>query len=64
LEGKIMGKIINYAFWLSLILILVVYYTGVKSDATVFGTYINKILLTLTGRTKDGQFANYPDGSK
>ena len=57
-----MGKILQYAFWLTLILILVVYYRGTTANLGVFGEMANKVLLTLSGRNDKGEFADYPDG--
>lgn len=57
-----MGKLASYAFYLVLILILVVYWKGTSTNANVFGNAINNILLTLQGRSaKTGEFANYPN---
>lgn len=57
-----MGKIITYIFILSLVLVLVAYYAGVKTDATAFSGAINSLLNTATGRNAQGNFAAYPTG--
>jgi hypothetical protein len=49
-----------YIFVLSVLLMLAVYYIGVKSDATAVGSALNSMLLTVTGRLPNGQFASYP----
>ena len=52
-----------YAFFLSLALIAAVYFIGVATDAKAFGAAINQLVLSLTGRTSSGQFANYPSST-
>lgn len=63
-EGSRMGDDVNvalfYIFILSLALLLVAYYAGVKTDVASFSSAINSLLLTATGRTSSGAFAAYP----
>jgi hypothetical protein len=51
---------IGYIFGLSLLLVIVVYYVGFKTDVQTFGASLNALILTLTGRNAQGQFAPYP----
>lgn len=55
-------KTLWYLFILSLVLIGVAYYTGLKSDAGAFASAINKLGLTFTGRNSQGTFSAYPSG--
>lgn len=55
-----MGKITQYAFWLSLVLILVVYFQGSSSLLSTMTDGANRLILSLTGRKETGDFANYP----
>ena len=55
-----MGKITQYAFWLSVLLIVVVYFQGSTSIAGTLTDGANRIILSLTGRKENGEFANYP----
>lgn len=52
-----------YIFVLSLVLILVAYYQGVKTDVTQFSSAINSLLQTATGRNAQGNFVAYPKQS-
>lgn len=52
-----------YAFILSVLLIAAVYFIGVATDAKSLGAALNQLVLSLTGRTSSGQFANYPASS-
>lgn len=56
-------KLLGYIFLLSLVLIGVVYYVGVKTDANAFSAAANQLMLTATGRRADGTFAPYPAAS-
>jgi hypothetical protein len=49
-----------YAFVIMLFLLGAVYFIGVATDAKAFGAAINQLVLSLTGRTSSGTFANYP----
>jgi hypothetical protein len=49
-----------YAFVIMLLLLGAVYFVGVATDAKAFGSAINQLVLSLTGRTSSGAFANYP----
>lgn len=57
-----MARIITYIFVLSLVLIVVAYYAGVKTDEQAFVSGATTILQTVTGRGANNQFANYPGG--
>ncbi len=56
-----MDRVLFYAFAISVLLIVVVYFVGVKTDAAALGSSVNSLIQTLTGRTSSGQFANYPN---
>lgn len=50
-----------YIFILSLVLLVAVYYVGVKTDVASFSTAINSLVMVGTGRNPvTGAFANYP----
>ncbi len=53
---------LRYIFVLSVILILVAYWAGTRGVANAFGTQLNDLILTATGRNAQGQFAAYPTG--
>lgn len=59
-----MDRALFYAFAISVLLVVVVYFVGVTTDATALGKSINSLLLTVTGRTSNGQFAAYPANPK
>lgn len=49
-----------YLFILSLVLIAVVYYVGVQTDAGALKDLGTSLLYASTGRNSGGQFQNYP----
>lgn len=49
-------------FFLALVLILVVYYIGVQTDAGALTGLLTNVGNTFTGRNAQGSFANYPGG--
>lgn len=55
------AQLARYWFLLSVLLIVVVYFAGVSTDAKVFGDVINKLWKTGTGRNDAGNFAAYPN---
>lgn len=59
-KGNVMARIFTYIFILSLVLILVAYYAGVKTDEQAFASGVRSILQTTTGRGPNNQFAGYP----
>lgn len=55
------GKGVLWMLFILAILILVLaYFKGFRSDAGVSGNILNKLGLTFTGRNQSGQFAAYP----
>ena len=54
------NQLIAYIFFLSLVLLIAVYYVGVQTDTQSFSAAINSLLQTATGRTSNGTFAGYP----
>lgn len=54
---------IRYIFLISAILIMAAYFVGISTDANSFASSLNKIILTVTGRTQSGTFAAYPTGA-
>lgn len=54
---------IRYIFLISAILIAAAYFVGVSTDANSFANGLNKLILTITGRTQAGGFAAYPTGA-
>lgn len=54
------NQLIAYIFFLSIVLIIAVYYVGVQTDTKAFSGAINSLLQTATGRTATGTFAGYP----
>lgn len=57
-------KALFYIFALSLLLVLVAYYTGASTDISAIGSTLNTLILSATGRNAQGAFAGYPAGSK
>ena len=55
-----MDRVLFYGFAISVLLIVVVYFVGVSTDAQSLGGEVNSLLKTSTGRTANGQFAQYP----
>ena len=55
-------KALRYIFIISLVLVLVAYWAGTRGVANAFGTQLNQLILTVTGRNAQGQFAAYPSG--
>lgn len=56
-------RLLWYIFVLSAVLIGVVYFVGLSTDAkTVLGAF-SGLLKTVTGRKSDGSFAGYPGGA-
>lgn len=55
-----MDRALFYGFAISVLLIVVVYYIGVQTDAQALGSSLKSLVQTLTGRTSNGQFAGYP----
>lgn len=53
----------NKVFWLFVILIAVVYFTGVYTDAAAFTQAFTQVSYALTGRNSSGNFASYPSGA-
>lgn len=51
-----------YIFVLSALLIAVVYYVGVKTDAAAFSGALNSGINTITGRNLSGQFQAVKQG--
>ena len=56
-----MDRTLFYAFAISVLLIVVVYFVGVATDAKSLGGAVNSLILTLTARNSNGQFAQYPN---
>lgn len=57
---SVINTLLAYVFFLSLILIIVVYYVGVKTDTAAFSSAANSLINTATGRKSNGAFAGYP----
>lgn len=53
-------RVVWYLFILGLALLALAYYVGLKSDASAISAALNSLILNITGRTKNGQFAGYP----
>ncbi len=58
-----MDRALFYGFAISVLLIVVVYYIGVQTDAQALGSALNSLVKTLTGRKANGEFASYPAGA-
>jgi uncharacterized oligopeptide transporter (OPT) family protein len=52
-----------YLFLLAALLIGVVYYVGLKSDAAVVGGGLNTFFNTITGRDPSGKFQGVPQAA-
>ncbi len=55
-----MERALWYVFVLSLVLVALAYYVGLKSDAQSLGAAFNQLIYALTGRSSSGSFAGYP----
>lgn len=55
-----MEKALWYVFILSLVLVALAYYTGLKSDAASLGAAFQSLIYAVTGRNNQGTFAGYP----
>lgn len=55
-----MNKVIFYTAILVGLVIVVAFYAGSTNLVAVVASAINKLLLTLQGRTSQGKFASYP----
>jgi len=54
---------LRYIFVISLILVVVAYWAGARGVLNEFGTQLNGLILTVTGRDSSGKFAAYPTGT-
>ncbi len=52
--------IVKHFFELMILLIIVVYFVGVSTEANVFSNAAVRLIYAGTGRDASGQFANYP----
>lgn len=59
-----MNRILWYMFILAVILIFAAYWAGLNTEARTFFAGVNQLVLSLTGRTSNGQFAQYPTTPK
>lgn len=55
-----MNKIVFYTALLVGLVIVVAFYAGSTNLVAVIASALNKLLLTLQGRTSSGTFASYP----
>lgn len=55
--------IVSDIFWLSILLIIVVYFAGFVSDTQTVASSLTSLINVATGRNAAGQFANYPGGA-
>lgn len=53
-------KALWYIFALSLVLVMLAYYVGVKTDAGALGDALRSLIYAVTGRNSSGGFAGYP----
>lgn len=58
-----MSKTLEYLFLLAALLIVVVYFIGSSTLLSTLGNTLVKVGYAFTGRTSNGQFANYPGGA-
>lgn len=58
-----MSKTLEYLFLLAALLIVVVYFIGSSTLLSTIGNTLVKVGYAFTGRTANGQFANYPGGA-
>lgn len=57
------GGTIRYIFLLSALLIVVAYFVGAATDINALSSGLNKLVLSITGRNAQGNFAAYPSGA-
>ena len=59
-----MSRTLWYMFIIMVILLFAVYFVGLSTDVKSFGAAVNQLVLSLTGRTSSGAFAQYPTTPK
>ena len=59
-----MSDTISDLFFVSVLLIVVVYFVGFSTDLQTVSTSLTSLINVATGRNAQGQFANYPTGGK
>jgi len=59
-----MSDTISDLFFVSVLLIVVVYFVGFSTDLKTVSASLNSLINVATGRNAQGQFANYPTGGK
>lgn len=57
------GRVLFYAFAISVLLIIVVYFIGLSTDLSSFASAARSLIYSVTGRNSSGQFATYPSGA-
>ena len=55
-------KTIQYIFLLSALLIVVAYFVGAATETNSLASGLTKLVMAVTGRNAQGQFASYPSG--
>lgn len=56
------NRALFYGFVLALVLIAVVYYIGLSTDAPALASSMRTLVYAFTGRNSSGKFADYPSG--
>jgi hypothetical protein len=59
-----MSRTLWYMFIIMVLLIVAVYFAGLVTEGRAFFAGVNQLVLSLTGRTSNGQFAQYPNTPK
>jgi len=57
------NQFLRYFFILSALLIIVVYFVGFSTNASVLGHVFQQLSYAFTGRNTQGNFASYPGGA-
>jgi hypothetical protein len=58
-----MSKVLQYSFYLILILIVVAYFKGTTNVLGTLFSGANTVINTLQGRDSKGKFSDYPQGA-
>lgn len=63
MSSGVVNKTLFYIAVLAGLLIVAVYFVGFATDSGAVISGVNSLILSLTGRTQNGQFAAYPGGT-
>lgn len=62
--SDVANRALAYGFFLAVLLVLVVYFVGVSTEAPALASAIRTLIYSVTGRNTQGNFASYPSGAQ